>query len=451
MPNESIASRLSHAWNAFMGRDPTKLDFGDLGAPSYYRPDRIYKPYFGESQRSVVASIYNRISLDCASVTIEHAIIDNNRNYVDTIRDSGINQCLTIEANVDQTSNEFIQDVVFSMFDEGSVAIVPIDTTINPKLSGSYDILSMRTAKIVEWYPKNVKVSVYNDNDGKHYDMVVPKASTAIVTNPFYSIMNEPNSTLKRLLRVMAHIDAINDQNASGKLDLIVQLPYSIRSQAKTEQAENRRKAIEAQLVDSKYGIAYMDATEHITQLNRPLENNLWKQYTDLQTLLYNQLGLTEAILNGTASEQEMINYYNSTINPILTAITKEMTRKFLTKNARTRGQVIWCFRDPFKLVPVNQIAEIADKFTRNEILSSNEIRGLIGRRPSEDPRADELRNSNMPDQGQGIPLEGEDEGYLEEEAVGEEPMPEEEEAAPEEEEEEFDLQAELRKAIEGK
>lgn len=442
MPNNTLGSRLSHAWNAFMGRDPTDFIPENVGSPSYFRPDKQSRPYFGDSTRSVVAAIYNRISLDCSSIKIEHAKIDDNRNYVETIKDSGINYCLTQEANIDQTSNDFIQDIVFSMFDEGVVAVVPIDTTINPKQTGSYDILSMRTAKVIEWYPKHVKVSVYNEEDGKHYDMVVPKASTAIITNPFYAIMNEPNSTLKRLIRVMAHIDNINNQNASGKLDLIVQLPYSIRSQSKMEQAENRRKAIEAQLVDSKYGIAYMDATEHITQLNRPLENNLWKQYTDLQTLLYNQLGLTEAILNGTAGEQELINYYNSTINPILTAITKEMTRKFLTKNARTRGQAIWYFRDPFQLIPVNQIAEIADKFTRNEILSSNEVRGLIGRKPSSDPRADELRNSNMPDQDQGgggMPI-AEDEA-IEEQMAGEEAA----------EEEPFDLRSELRKAIEGK
>lgn len=433
MPNETIGQRLSHAWNAFMGRDPTDFVPQNIGPASYIRPDRAAQPYFGDSRRSVVASIYNRISLDCSAIKIEHAKIDDNRNYVETIKDSGINHCLTIEANIDQTSNDFIQDVVFSMFDEGVVAVVPIDTTLNPNVTGAYDILTMRTAQIKEWYPKHVKVSVYNENDGKHYDMVVPKQSTAIITNPFYSIMNEPNSTLKRLLKVMAHIDSINNQNASGKLDLIVQLPYSIRSQSKSDQAENRRRQIEAQLVDSKYGIAYMDATEHITQLNRPLENNLWKQYTDLQTLLFNQLGLTEAILNGTAGEQELINYYNSTINPILTAITKEMTRKFLTKKARTLGQVIWYFRDPFQLVPVNQIAEIADKFTRNEILSSNEVRGLIGRRPSDDPRADQLRNSNMPDQDQG---------------GGGMPIAEDEAA---EEEEPYDIQSELRKAIEGK
>jgi len=408
MSNETLGSRLSHAWNAFMGRDPTELIIPqNIGPASYVRPDRMTKPYFGDSRRSVVASIYNRISLDCAAIKIEHAIIDDNRNYVETISNSRLNYCLTIEANLDQTSNDFIQDIVFSMFDEGAVAVVPIETSINPNLNNTFDIYTMRTAKIIEWYPKHVKVSVYNEEDGKHYDKIVPKSSTAIITNPFYSIMNEPNSTLKRLLRVMTHIDSINDQNASGKLDIIVQLPYSIRSQAKTDQAENRRKQIEAQLVDSKYGIAYMDATERITQLNRPLENNLWGQYTDLRELLYNQLGLTESILNGTAGEQELLNYYNSTINPILTAITKEMTRKFLSKNARTRGQVIWYFRDPFELVPVNQIAEIADKFTRNEILSSNEVRGLIGRKPSSDPRADQLRNSNMPDQNQGtgIPI----------------------------------------------
>lgn len=430
MPNETLGSRLSHAWNAFMGRDPTDTIPQNIGPGSYIRPDRPIRPYFGDSTRSVVASIYNRIALDCANINVEHAVLDDDRNYVETLKSSGLNYCLTTEANIDQTSNDFMQDVVFSMFDEGVVAIVPIDTTINPKLSGSYDILSMRTAKILEWYPKHIKISVYNEEDGKHYDKIVPKASTAIVINPFYSIMNEPNSTLKRLLRVMAHIDRVNDQNASGKLDLIVQLPFSIKSQTKKDQAEERRKQIEAQLVDSKYGIAYMDATEHITQLNRPLENNLWTQYTDLRNMLFNQLGLTEAVLNGTADEHTMLNYYTSTIDPILTAITKEMSRKFLTKNARTRGQTIWFFRDPFQLVPVDKIAEIADKFTRNEILSSNEVRGLIGRKPSSDPRADELHNSNMPDQDQGdggMPIT--DEGSLEEE---------------------YDLQAEIRKAIEG-
>ena len=441
MPNESIGSRLSHAWNAFMGRDPTDLNPVNIGPPTYYRPDRTTTGYFGDSRRSVVASIYNRISLDCAMIKVEHAMVDDDRNYVKTITDSGINRCLTLEANIDQTSNEFIKDIVFSMFEEGVVAVVPVDTDINPKLTGGYDIDSMRVAKIMEWYPRHIKIDVYNDRDGRHYNKIVPKEIAAIITNPFYEVMNEPNSTLKRLLRVMTHIDNVNNQNASGKLDLIVQLPYTIRSQSKSEQAETRRKQIEAQLIDSKYGIAYMDATEHITQLNRPLENNLWTQYKDLYALLLNQLGLTEAILNGEATEQQLINYFNFTIVPILTEISKEMTRKFITKNARTRGYCIWYFRDPFQLIPVGQIAEIADKFTRNEILSSNEVRGLIGRKPSKDPRADELRNSNMPDADQGtadLPL-AEDEAAEEAEAESDEEM------------EEYDVESELRKAIEGK
>lgn len=440
MPNETLGSRLSHAWNAFMGRDSTVIIPQNVGPASYIRPDKQSRPYFGDSSRSVVASIYNRIALDCASINIEHAMVDDDRNYVETLKSTGLNYCLTMEANLDQTSNDFMQDVVFSMFDEGVVAVVPIDTTLNPNVTGSYDVLSMRTAKILEWYPKHVKVSVYNENDGKHYDKIVPKASTAIITNPFYAVMNEPNSTLKRLLRVMGHIDQMNNQNASGKLDLLVQLPYSLRSDTKKGQAEERRKQIEAQLVDSKYGIAYIDSTEHITQLNRPLENNLWTQYTDLKTQLYNQLGLTEAIFNGTADEKTMLNYYSSTIDPILTVITKEMSRKFLTKNARTRGQTIWYFRDPFQLVPVDKIAEIADKFTRNEILSSNEVRSLIGKKPSSDPRADELRNSNMPDQdqgGYGMPM-GDEEAAEAEGMEGAEP------------EEEIDIQEELRRAIEG-
>lgn len=440
MPNDSIGSRLSHAWNAFMGRDPTPPV--NIGPGSYERPDKI-RTFIGgiTSSRSVVASIYNRIALDCANVNIEHAIVDDDRNYVSTKRDSGLNHCLTVEANMDQTSNDFVQDIVFSMFDEGCVAVVPIRASINPK-SSAFDVDAMRTAKILEWYPKHVKVSIYNEEDGKHYDRIVPKASTAIITNPFYAVMNEPNSTLKQLTKVMSHIEAVNNQNSSGKLDLIVQLPFSIRSDTKRGQAEERRKQIEAQLVDSKYGIAYMDATEHITQLNRPLENNLWTQYKDLYSSLLNQLGLTEEILNGTANEQTMLNYYASTIDPILTAVTKEMTRKFLSKNAQTRGQTIWYFRDPFRLVPVDRIAEIADKFTRNEILSSNEVRGLIGRKPSSDPRADELNNSNMPDQDQGgggMPMGDE---------LAEEAYPEEE---PPVEEEPYDIQSELRKAIEGK
>lgn len=441
MSNETLGSRLSHAWNAFMGRDPTAIIPQNVGPASYIRPDKQSRPFFGDSSRSVVASIYNRIALDCANINIEHAIVDDNRNYVETLKSTGLNYCLTTEANLDQTSNDFIQDVVFSMFDEGVVAVVPTDTTLNPNVTGSYDILTMRTAKILEWYPLHVKVSLYNQNDGKHYDKILPKASTAIITNPFYAVMNEPNSTLKRLLRVMAHIDEMNNKNASGKLDLLVQLPFSIKSQTKKDQAEERRKQIEAQLVDSKYGIAYIDAAEHITQLNRPLENNLWTQYTDLKTQFYNQLGLTEAIFNGTADEKTMLNYYSSTIDPILTVITKEMSRKFLTKNARTRGQTIWFFRDPFQLVPVDQIADIADKFTRNEILSSNEVRSLIGKKPSNDPRADELRNSNMPDQDQGgydMPIADEEAAAVNEAEGGGEEM------------QEFDLVDEIRKAIEG-
>lgn len=403
MPDETIGSRLSHAWNAFMGRDPTQVH-ADLGPSSYVRPDRFR--FYRGNDKSVVSSIYNRISMDVANVNIEHVKLDDdNRSYVETIR-SGINYCLNTEANIDQTSNAFIQDVVLSMFDEGVVCIMPVETTFNPKVTGSFDIKSMRTAKIKEWFPQHVKVEAYDERIGKHKEVVLPKSVVAIIENPFYTIMNEPNSTLQRLIRLLNQIDRLNEQNAAGKLDLIIQLPYSIKSPARQAQAENRRKSIEVQLTGSQHGIAYIDATEKITQLNRPVENQLWQQATELTSMLYNQLGLTESIFDGTADEQTMLNYYNTTIDPILTAISKEIGRKFLTKTARTQHQAIWYFRDPFKLVPVNQLAEIADKFTRNEILSSNEVRALIGRKPSGDPRADQLRNSNMPDQDQGLSAE---------------------------------------------
>jgi len=424
MPNEeSFGSRLMHAWNAFTGKDPTQT-YVDIGSGSYRRPDRFR--FYRGNDRSIVASIYNRIAIDVANINMEHVRLDeDDRSYVETLK-SGINYCLTQEANIDQTSNAFIQDLVLSMFDEGVVAIMPVDTTLNPKVTGSFDVTSMRVARIIEWYPEHVRLNAYDERDGKHKEVVLPKSIVPIVENPFYSIMNEPNSTLQRLIRVLNNIDRLNEQNSSGKLDLIIQLPYSIKSPARKEQAENRRKSIEAQLTGTKYGIAYADATEKITQLNRPVENQLWTQATELTQMLYNQLGLTETIFNGTADEQTMLNYYNSTIDPILTAISKEMGRKFLTKTARSQHQAIWYFRDPFTLVPVEKIANIADTFTRNEILSSNEVRALIGRKPSMDPRADELRNSNMPMQDQPMPAEAEqmgeesyDEGLPEEQPRG--------------------------------
>ena len=339
--------------------------------------------------------VYNRLALDTAAVGIKHIRMDKNERFSEVV-DSGLNECLTIGANIDQTSRAFIQDIVMSMFDEGCVAIVPVETTLNPKITGSYDINSLRTGKIVNWYPKHVTVRVYNEETGNKEDVTLPKSMVSIIENPFYAVMNAPNSTLQRLIRKLVLLDDIDEQSGAGKLDLIIQLPYTIKSEARREQAEKRRKDIEMQLAGSKYGIAYTDGTEHVTQLNRPLENNLMKQIEYLTNLLFSQLGLTQSIMDGTADEKTMLNYYDRTIEPIISAITDEMKRKFLTKTARTQGQSIKYFRDPFKLVPVSEIAEIADKFTRNEIASSNEIRQVIGWTPSKDPKADELRNSNI-------------------------------------------------------
>lgn len=389
----SFGSRLKHAWNVLVNnRDPTN-NYKDIGSGFYYRPDRPRLTRGNE--RSIVTSVYNRIALDVSSVNIQHVRLDDNGRFISTI-ESGMNNCLTLEANIDQTGRAFIQDVVMSMLDEGCVAIVPIDTTLNPNVTNSYDILSMRTGKILEWYPAHVKVKVYNEKTGKKEDITLPKSTIGIVENPLYAVINEPNSTMQRLIRKLGLLDVTDEQTASGKLDLIIQLPYIIKTEARRQQAETRRKDIEMQLAGSKYGIAYADGTERITQLNRSVENNLMKQIEYLTNMLYSQLGITQSILDGTADEQAMLNYYSRTIEPILSAIVDEMKRKFLTKTARSQFQSISFFRDPFKLVPVNNIAEIADKFTRNEILTSNEIRQIIGMKPSDDPKADELVNANI-------------------------------------------------------
>ena len=389
----NFGSRLKHAWNAFMNRDPTSYYTNAGGNYYVHRPDRIRLTRGNE--RSIVTSIYNRIGLDVASIDINHCRLDNDDRFVEII-ESGLNSCLNLEANVDQTGRALKQDIVMSMLDEGVVAIVPIDTTVNPSVTGSYDILSMRTGKILEWYPAHVKVKIYNEKKGYYEELILPKNTVGIVENPFYSIMNEPNSTLQRLIRKLNLLDVIDDQSGSGKLDLIIQLPYSIRSQARRQQADERRDQIESQLTNSKYGIAYADATERITQLNRSVDNNLMSQIEYLTSMLYSQLGITQSILDGTADEQTQLNYLTHTVEPILSVIVDEMKRKFLTKTARSQKQTITYFRDPFKLVPVNNIAEIADKFTRNEILTSNEIRQKIGMKPSDDPKADQLVNSNI-------------------------------------------------------
>lgn len=387
-----FGSRLQHAWNAFvMNRDPTS--YSEVGQGYYYRPDR---PRLSRgNERSIVTAVYNRIALDVADIDIRHVRLDENGRYIEDIR-SHLNECLTVEANIDQTGRAFIQDVVMSMLDEGSVAIVPVETTLNPKVTQSYDINSMRTGKIVQWYPQHVKVRLYNDQTGKKEEITLPKNMVAIIENPLYSVMNEPNSTLQRLIRKLNLLDYIDEQSGAGKLDLIIQLPYVIKTEARRKEAEKRRRDIEQQLASTKYGIAYTDGTERVTQLNRPVENNLMKQIEYLTSMLYSQLGINQAVLDGTADEKTMLNYTNRSIGPIITAIVEEMRRKFLTKTARSQMQSIMYFRDPFKLVPVSQIAEISDKLTRNEIASSNEIRQIIGWKPSDDPAADELRNKNL-------------------------------------------------------
>ena len=387
----SLGSRLKRAWNAFTGN--LQMNYRDLGMSYSYRADR---PRLSRgNERSIVTSVYNRIALDVASLNIEHVRLDKNGRFLSVIED-GLNNCLTLEANIDQTARSFIHDVVISMFDEGAVAIVPVDTTTDPNVSGSYDIQSMRVGQILDWYPQYIRARVYNEQTGRKEDIICAKDTVAIIENPLYAVINEPNSTMQRLIRKLNLLDVIDEQSGSGKLDLIIQLPYVIKTEQRRQQAENRRKDIENQLAGSKYGIAYTDGTERITQLNRSVNNNLMSQIEYLTSMLYSQLGITQSILDGTADEKTMLNYNNRTIEPIISAIVDEMKRKFLTKTARSQLQTILFFRDPFKLVPVNSIAEIADKFTRNEIMTSNEIRQVIGMKPSDDPKADELRNSNL-------------------------------------------------------
>ena len=420
MPDYTFSDRLKHAWNAFTSRDPTPPIQPTVYGGFSYRPDRMYFHRGGE--RSVVASIITRIAIDVAAIDLKHVKLDEEGQYLKDVN-SGLNNVLTLEANIDQTSRSFIQDMVQSLLEEGSVCVVPVETSIDPRHNDSYQINTMRVGKIVQWYPQHVKVDLYNDQNGKHQEVTLPKKMVAIIENPLYSVMNEPNSTLQRLIRKLALLDVVDEQSSSGKLDLIIQLPYVVKSQTRKDQAEERRKQIEAQLTGSKYGIAYTDGTERITQLNRPVENNLLKQVEYLTTMVYGQLGITDEVLKGTADEKTMLNYYNRTIEPILSAIALEFKRKFLTKTARTQGQSIEFYRDPFRLVPVNDMAEIADKFTRNEIMTSNEIRQVIGMKPSDDPKADELNNSNLYSDpavgatlGSGMPIEGAPEEELSEE-----------------------------------
>lgn len=401
MEDTSLISRLKHGWNAFLNRDPTDY-YKDIGVTYSYRPDR---PRFTRgNERTIATSVYNRIALDVASINIQHCRLDENNRFVSSI-ESGLNNCLNLEANIDQTGRAFIQDVVMSMLDEGSVAIVPVDTTSNPSVTGSYDITSMRTGKILQWYPQHVKVLVYNERTGKKEPILLPKSTVAIIENPLYAVINDPNSTMQRLIRKLNILDAIDEQSGSGKLDLIIQLPYVVKTETRQKQAEQRRDAIVDQL-KGPYGIAYTDGTEKITQLNRPVENNLMKQIEYLTNMFYSQLGITQGVMDGTADEKTMLNYNNRTIEPIISAIVDAMKRTFLTKTARSQRQTITYFRDPFRLVPVNDIAEIADKFTRNEILTSNEIRQIIGFKPSDDPKADQLVNSNIAQAKQELPAE---------------------------------------------
>lgn len=388
----SFGSRLKHAWNVFMNKDPSR-GYQSIGTSYSYRPDR---PRFTRgNERSIVTSVYNRIAMDAAAVAIRHVRLDENGRYLEDIN-SELNKCLSLEANIDQSGRAFMQDVYMSLFDEGSVAIVPVDTSFNPETTNSYDILSMRTGKIIEWRPRHVKVRVYNDKTGLKEDVVISKSNVAIIENPFYAIMNEPNSIMQRLIRKLNLLDAIDEQSGSGKLDLIIQLPYVIKTDQRRQQAERRRTDIENQLAGSKYGIAYTDGTERITQLNRPIENNLLAQIEYLFNMFYSQLGVTQSVMDGTADEATMLNYNNRTIEPLVSSVVDEMKRTFLTKTARSQKQSIMFFKEPFKLVPVNDLAEIADKFTRNEIMSPNEVRQVIGMRPSPDEKADELRNRNI-------------------------------------------------------
>lgn len=410
MKDQNLSARFKNAWNVFRAKEQEddrryiggfeRMSFGGIG--SSYRPDRTRLT--PTTERSMVASLYNRIAIDVSAIPIKHVKIDKNGRYKETI-DSGLNECLSAEANIDQTGREFIMDVVLSMFDEGCVAIVPVDTSVNLMDSNSYEILSLRTGKIVEWFPRHVRLEIYNDRVGQKQIINMPKNKIGIIQNPFYSVMNEPNSTLKRLINKLALLDVVDSQSGSSKLDLIIQLPYTIKTETKRKEAEKRKKEITDQLENSQYGIAYIDSTEKVTQLNRSLENNLMSQIEFLTKTLHEQLGVTSEVMAGTANEEAMINYYNATIEPILSAISDELIRKFLTKTARTQGQTIKYIRDPFKLVPAKDIAEIADKFTRNEILSSNEIRSVVGYNPVDDERADELRNKNLNKSNDEIPI----------------------------------------------
>lgn len=409
-----FVDRLQHGWNAFMNKDPT-IQYRDAGPGYYYRPDR---PRFTRgNERSIVTAVFNRMALDAAAIELKHVKLDENGKYLNDVK-SGLNDCLTVEANLDQTARAFKQDVFMSLFNEGCVALVPVDTTLNPTITGSYDIQSIRTGKIIKWYPQDVRVEVYNEKNGKREEVTLPKSMVGIVENPLFAVVNEPNSTVQRLIRKLNLLDAIDEQSGSGKLDLIIQLPYVVKSKLKKEEAENRRQDIERQLSGSKYGIAYIDGTERVTQLNRPIENNLLKQIEYLTNMAYSQLGITQSIMDGTADEKTMLNYMSRTIEPIVSAVVDEMKRKFITKTARSQGQSIFMFRDPFKLVPVSEIAEIADKFTRNEIASSNDIRQVIGWKPSNDPKADELRNKNLNEQApsNAQPQQMDHDQYLEEE-----------------------------------
>lgn len=391
METPSIFSRMKEAWNVFTGRETVKRNYY-YGSGSSYRPDRVHLS--GGNERTIITSVLNRISMDAAQIDVRHVRLDKEKRYTGDI-DSDLNTCLTVEANIDQSARAFRQDIYLSLLDEGCIAIVPVDTNSNPD-RGTTDIITMRVGKIVDWYPSAVRVQLYNDRKGKTEEITVPKSTVAIVENPLYAVINEPNSVLRRLIRKLNILDVIDEQSGAGKLDLIIQLPYVIKSEARRQQAEQRRKDIESQLSGSKYGIAYTDGTEHITQLNRAVENNLMKQIEYLTSMLYSQLGINQEILDGSAKEETMLNYYNRTIEPIVSAVVDEMKRKFLSKTARAQGQSIMSFRDPFKLVPVKELAEISDKMTRNEIMSSNEIRQAIGMKPSKDPAADELRNKNL-------------------------------------------------------
>ena len=411
----NLISRLKHSWNAFMNRDPT-YGYINTGPGYSSRPDR---PRFTRgNERTIVTAIYNRIALDVASINISHCKVDNNGRFIETIN-SSLNKCLNLEANLDQTGRAFVQDIVMSMLDEGSVAIVPVETDISPSKTESYKILSMRTGKIIEWYPNHVKIRLYDERDGEKKDIKLEKKSVAIIENPLYAVINEHNSTMQRLMRKLALLDSMDERMSTGKLDMIIQLPYVIKSETRRKEAERRRKELEEQMSGSTYGIGYIDGTERIVQLNRSLDNNLVKQVEQLTSQLYSQLGITQAILDSSASEEEMLNYYSRTIEPIISAIVDEMKRKFLTKTARTQNQTIKFFRDPFRLVPLSKLAEIAGTFTQNEIITANEVRQIIGMKPSDDPKADQLVNSNINQTGLGAGIEDQQKQEQSQEGTG--------------------------------